>query len=133
MEEIVDVNVFKIMTLLTFWHYDIFSSFKTIILCCVLCNSWNMCFLLKQITRTLNWTQHDCVDLMWDDNLQHLCQFLLMKIMFYIAVSYSSCPNISYYALVNYFFQESKILVVFSYCQVWIIVFLWSWQYFWEK
>ena len=117
-------------------HFDIttfFAGFKTIILCCVLCNSWNMCFLLKQITRTLNWTQHDCVDLMWDDNLQHLCQFLLMKIMFYIAVSYSSCPSISYYALVNYFFQESKILVVFSYCQVWIIVFLWSWQYFWEK
>ena len=117
-------------------HFDIttfFAGFKTIILCCVLCNSWNMCFLLKQITRTLNWTQHDCVDLMWDDNLQHLCQFLLMKIMFYIAVSYSSCPSISYYALVNYFFQESKILVVFSYCQVWIIVFLWSWQYFWEQ
>ena len=117
-------------------HFDIttfFAGFKTIILCCVLCNSWNMCFLLKQITRTLNWTQHDCVDLMWDDNLQHLCQFLLMKIMFYIAVSYSSCPSISYYALVNYFFQESKILVVFSYCQVWIIVFLWSWQYFWVK
>ena len=117
-------------------HFDIttfFAGFKTIILCCVLCNSWNMCFLLKQITRTLNWTQHDCVDLMWDDNLQHLCQVLLMKIMFYIAVSYSSCPSISYYALVNYFFQESKILVVFSYCQVWIIVFLWSWQYFWEK
>ena len=117
-------------------HFDIttfFAGFKTIILCCVLCNSWNMCFLLKQITRTLNWTQHDCLDLMWDDNLQHLCQFLLMKIMFYIAVSYSSCPSISYYALVNYFFQESKILVVFSYCQVWIIVFLWSWQYFWEK
>ena len=117
-------------------HFDIttfFAGFKTIILCCVLCNSWNMCFLLKQITRTLNWTQHDCVDLMWDDNLQHLCQFLLMKIMFYIAVSYSWCPSISYYALVNYFFQESKILVVFSYCQVWIIVFLWSWQYFWEK
>ena len=117
-------------------HFDIttfFAGFKTIILCCVLCNSWNMCFLLKQITRTLNWTQHDCVDLMWDDNLQHLCQFLLMKIMFYIAVSYSWCPSISYYALVNYFFQESKILVVFSYCQVWIIVFLWLWQYFWEK
>ena len=117
-------------------HFDIttfFAGFKTIILCCVLCNSWNMCFLLKQITRTLNWTQHDCVDLMWDDNLQHLCQFLLMRIMFYIAVSYSWCPSISYYALVNYFFQESKILVVFSYCQVWIIVFLWSWQYFWEK
>ena len=117
-------------------HFDIttfFAGFKTIILCCVLCNSWNMCFLLKQITRTLNWTQHDCVDLMWDDNLQHLCQFLLMKIMFYIAVSYSSCPSISYYALVNYFFQESKILIVFSYCQVWIIVFLWSWQYFWVK
>ena len=117
-------------------HFDIttfFAGFKTIILCCVLWNSWNMCFLLKQITRTLNWTQHDCVDLMWDDNLQHLCQFLLMKIMFYIAVSYSWCPSISYYALVNYFFQESKILVVFSYCQVWIIVFLWSWQYFWEK
>ena len=117
-------------------HFDIttfFAGFKTIILCCVLCNSWNMCFLLKQITRTLNWTQHDCVDLMWDDNLQHLCQFLLMKIMFYIAVSYSWCPSISYYALVNYFFQESKILIVFSYCQVWIIVFLWSWQYFWEK
>ena len=117
-------------------HFDIttfFAGFKTIILCCVLCNSWNMCFLLKQITRTLNWTQHDCVDLMWDDNLQHLCQFLLMKIMFYIAVSYSWCPSISYYALVNYFFQESKILIVFSYCQVWIIVFLWSWQYFWVK
>ena len=92
-------------------HFDIttfFAGFKTIILCCVLCNSWNMCFLLKQITRTLNWTQHDCVDLMWDDNLQHLCQFLLMKIMFYIAVSYSWCPSISYYALVNYFFSGKQ-------------------------
>ena len=56
-------------------HFDIttfFAGFKTIILCCVLCNSWNMCFLLKQITRMLNRTQHDCVDLMWDDNLQHV-------------------------------------------------------------